>query len=215
MAQVCIELARNMASLIEEIKVLGMSEGANNRERADSRSTVLLEVAYKLYVKQVYTLSLRLLPNVRDAEEVTVRVFAAFSRELPRKWDESRVLARLRELAIDEALRCLWGCIRERLEGQAAVRNCAPARSIDADLEEEKVMPTVALRPLDLATLEALTDRLPDDLRVAFVLSDLEGLDNQTVARHLRVDEPAVRKLINNARLALRRLWLSQTKESV
>lgn len=215
MAQVCIELARNMASLIEEIKVLGMSERANNRERADSRSTVLLEVAYKLYVKQVYTLSLRLLANVRDAEEVTVRVFAAFSRELPRKWDESRVLARLRELAIDEALRCLWGCIRERLEGQAAVRNCAPARSIDADLEEEKVMPTVALRPLDLATLEALTDRLPDDLRIAFVLSDLEGLDNQTVARHLRVDEPAVRKLINNARLALRRLWLSQTKESV
>lgn len=210
-----MELAIDMASLIDEIKVLGMSERANNRERADNRRTVLFEVAYKLYVKQVYTLSLRLLANVRDAEEVTVRVFATFSRELPRKWDESRVLARLRELAIDEALRCLWGCIRERLEGQAAVGNCPPAMSIDADLGEEKVMPTVALRPLDLATLEALTNRLPDNLRVAFVLRDLEGLDNQTVARHMRVDEPAVRKLINTARLALRRLWLSQTKESV
>ena len=204
-----------MASLIDEIRVLGMSERANNRERADSRRTVFLEVAYKLYVKQVYTLSLRLLANVRDAEEVTVRVFAAFSRELPRKWDESRVSARLRELAIGEALRCLWECIRERLEGRAAVGNCTAAVSIDADLKAEKIRPTVALRPLDLATLEALTNRLPDDLRVAFVLRDLEGLDNQTVARHLRVDEPTMRKLINNARLALRRLWLSQTKESV
>ena len=175
----------------------------------------MLEVAYKLYVKRVYTISLRLLANVREAEEVTVQVFAAFSRELPRKWDESRVSARLRELAIDEALRCLWGCIRERLEGQAAVGNCAPARSIDADLKPKKVKPTVALPPLDLAMLEALTNKLPDNLRVAFVLRDLEGLDNQTVARHLRVDELTVRKLINDARLALRRLWLSQTKESV
>ena len=203
-----------MASLIDEIKVLGMSERANNRERAANRRTVLFEVAYKLYVKQVYTLSLRLLANVRDAEEITARVFAAFSRELPRKWDESRVLARLRELTIDEALRSLWVCIRERLEVQAPVGNCAADIAIDADLKAEKVGPT-ALRPLDLATLEGLTNRLPDDLRVAFVLRDLEGLDNQTVSRHLRVDEPTARKLINNARLALRRLWLSQTKESV
>ena len=192
-----------------------MSARTNNRTRSDSRRTVLFEVAYKLYVKQVYTLSLRLLANVRDAEEVTVQVFAAFSRELPRKWDESRVSARLRELAIDEALRCLWGCIRERLEGRAIVGNCAPAISIDADLKAENGSAPVAPRPLDLATLEALTNRLPDDLRVAFVLRDMEGLDDQKVARHLRLDEPAVRKLTNNARLALRRLWLSQTKESV
>lgn len=202
-----------MVSLIKDANILRMS-GTYNRERADSRRTVLLEVAYKLYAKQVYALSLRLLASVREAEEVTVRVFAAFSRELPRKWDESKVLARLRELAIDEALRCLWGCIRERLEGQAAVENSPPAMSIDADLKEGSGSAVIAARPLNLATLEALTSKLPDDLRAAFVLRDIEGLDNQAAARHLRTDEAMMRKLTNNARLALRRLWLSRIKES-
>ena len=197
-----------MASLIDENRVLGMSARAHTRARADTRRTVLLEVAYKLYVKQVYTLCLRLLANVREAEEVTVQVFAAFSRELPRRWDESRVLARLRELALDEALGSLRRSIRERLQGQGA-------GAIDAELKVENRRPAVGLRPLNLATLEALTKELPVDLRVAFVLRDLEGLDHQAVAHHLRVDEPTVRKLINNARVALRHLWLSQTKESV
>ena len=59
--------------------------------------------------------------------------------------------------------------------------------------------------------LVALTERLPDHLRVVFVLHDLEGLSSQRVAMHLRIDEATVRKLIREARLALRRLWLAQT----
>lgn len=202
-----------MASLIEEREILRMSERANNRERAESRRSVLLEVAYKLYAKQVYTLSLRLLASVRAAEEVTVRVFVEFSRELTRGWDESRVLERLRELAIDEALRRMWERIRERHAGRAAVGASSPVMSIEAVPKEGNGSAPVALRPLDSATLDALINSLPDDLRVAFVLRDMEGLSNQAVAKHLRIDEVTVRNLINNARLGLRRLWHSQTKE--
>lgn len=198
-----------MASLIEEMKVFGMSERANSHDRAANRRSVLLEVAYKLFAKQVYALSLRLLANVRDAEDVTVDVFAKFNRELPRRWDESRVLDRLRELAIAEALRRLRECPSERINTQVADRRWSPANISEKRGADGDGNATVR-SPLVSENLAVLTNKLPDDLRLAFVLHDIEGLSNQAVARHLRSDEADVRKLVRNARLALRRLWLSQ-----
>ena len=199
-----------MASLTEEMKVFRMSGRANNRERADSRRSVLLEVAYKLFAKQVYALSLRLLVSERDAEEVTVDVFVKFNRELPRRWDESRVLERLRELAIDEALRRLSARRRERLDWQAATKSSSPDMSMKAGQKEESSSAPVPRPPLDSATINRLIKTLPDELRVAFVLHDVEGFNNQTLAKLLQLDEAGARRLIARARVVLRRLWLSQ-----
>ncbi len=63
------------------------------------------------------------------------------------------------------------------------------------------------LATLDLAMLNDLINRLPVTLRVAFVLHDIEGLDNRAVATHLRVDQTEVRRLVHNARLELLQLW--------
>lgn len=198
-----------MASLTEEMKVFGMSRRANNRERADSRRSVLLEVAYKLFVKQVYALSLRLLVSERDAQEVTVDVFVKFNRELPRRWEESRVLERLRELAIDEALRRLSARRRDRLDWQAATKSSSPVMSMKACQKEESSSVPVPRPPLDSATIDRLIETLPDELRVVFVLHDVEGFNNQTLAKLLQLDEAGARRLIARARVVLRRLWLS------
>ena len=198
-----------MASLTEEMKAFGMSRRANNRERADSRRSVLLEVAYKLFTKQVYALALRLVVSERDAEKITVDVFVKFNRELPRRWDESQVLERLRELAIDEALRCLSARRRERLDWQAATKSSSPVMSMKACEKEESSSAPVPRRPLDSATIDRLIETLPDELRVAFVLHDVEGFNNQTLAKLLQLDEAGARRLIAHARVVLRRLWLS------
>lgn len=198
-----------MASLTEEMKVFGMSRRANNRERAYSRRSVLLEVAYKLFAKQVYALSLRLVVSERDAEKITVDVFVKFNRELPRRWDESRVLERLRELAIDEALRRLSARRRDRLDWQAATKSSSPVMSMKACEKEESSSAPVPRPPLDSATIDRLIETLPDELRVAFVLHDVEGFNNQTLAKLLQLDEAGTRRLIAHARVVLRRLWLS------
>lgn len=198
-----------MASLTEEMKVFGMSGRANNRKRADSRRSVLLEVAYKLFAKQVYALALRLVVSERDAEKITVDVFVKFNRELPRRWDESRVLERLRELAIDEALRRLSAGRRERLDWQAATKSSSPVMSMKACEKEESSSAFVLRPPLDSATIDRLIETLPDELRVAFVLHDVEGFNNQTLAKLLQLDESGARRLIAHARVVLRRLWLS------
>lgn len=198
-----------MASLIVNANVLRMSN-AKGLDQA-SRRTVLLEAAYKLFVAQIYTLCFHLLANSSAAEEATATVFARFSRELPRRWDEARVVSRLRELAIGEAVERLFGDV-------AANASKGPAASVGAPPTPDKMIATRATLDhqqqaglLDSSQLKELTAKLPNDLRVAFVLHDMEGLKDLDVAKHLRVEESDVRALIKRARMELRRLWLSQS----
>ena len=172
---------------------------------------VVLEVAYKLFVAQIYTLCLDLLANSSAAEDATASVFTRFNRELPRRWDEARVVSRLRELAIGEAVQRLFG-------DRVADASKGPTANVGAPSSPEKTVARhVTLgqlepaRVLDSSQLKALTATLPDDLRVAFVLRDMEGLKDLDVTKHLRVHESDVRALIKRARMELRRLWLSQS----
>ena len=196
-----------MASLIVNANVLRMSN-AKGLDQA-SRRMVLLEAAYKLFVAQIYTLCFHLLANSSAAEEATATVFMRFSCELPLRWDEARVVNRLRDLAIGEAVERLFGDVAANASKRPTTRVGAPPAP------ENAVARAVTLvhreRLLDSSQLKELIARLPDDLRVAFVLHDMEGLKDHDVAKHLRVRESDVRTLIRRARTELRRLWLLQS----
>lgn len=196
-----------MASLIENAKILRMSKA--NKLDQTSRKTVLLEVAYKLFVSQVYTLCLHLLASGSAAVEATVNVFARFNRELPRRWDERRVINQLREFAIDEAVRRLYGDVAANAWRARAVKVGAPPAPDETGALDTMLVHKEQARLLDSSTIKELTARMPVDLRVAFVLHDMEGLKEEDVARYLRVHEREVRALIKRARMELRRLWLS------
>ena len=189
-----------MASLIVDAKVLRMSN-AKGLDQV-SRRMVLLEAAYKLFVAQIYTLCFHLLANSSAAEEATATVFVRFSRELARRWDEARVISRLRELAIGESVERLFGNV-------AANASKGPEARAGAPPAPDKMIATRAT--LAHQQLKELIAKLPDDLRVSFVLHDMEGLKDLDVAKHLRVEESDVRALIKRARMELRRLWLSQS----
>lgn len=191
-----------MASVVDQRRIVSMARSTN---REHDRKTVLLEVAYRLHVGRVYTLCMRLLASVRNAEEATIMVFARFSRELTRHWDESVVARRLRELAIDEALQRLWRS-RERLGCQPAAVGTLSAAFFPP---LTKTSDDVAPRLLDPSTINEVIARLPDDLRITFVLHDVEGLNYKDIGKYLRVREAEVRALIISARLEVRRLWLS------
>ena len=194
-----------MASLIVDAKVLRMW---NAKPDQASRKIVLLEVAYKLFVAQVYRLCLHLLANDSAAEDATVKVFARFNRELPRRWDEQRVRNQLREFAIDEAVQRLYGDVVANASRARAVKVGAPPAPDETGALDTMLVHKEQARLLDSSTIKELTARMPVDLRVAFVLHDMEGLKEEDVARHLRVHESKVRALVKRARLELRRLWL-------
>lgn len=165
-----------------------------------NRKRVVLEVAYKLFVAQVHGLCFRLLANRRAAEEATVKVFTQFNREAPRRWNETAVSRQLRELSLNEAMQRL-GAVALVSERQAVSVVLPPTFVTTADHRRA---------PLDGPMLEALVTNLPTDLRVAFVLHDMEGLKAGKIAKYLRVNEDKVRTLIKLARLELRRIWRAQ-----
>lgn len=195
-----------MASLTVEAKAGRMKERPGISEQEEAGGDAQLESAYRRHVALVYTLCLRLLATVQAAEEATVQVFAQFSRELSSWWDEARILARLRQLAIYESI--------------ARLPTHEPAKATDTSFGKAQsrgggggvgsVDSGTAPPTLDQPTLDALVARLPDQLRVAFVLRDREGLSDQTIATHLRVEEAEVRRLVGRARFELRRLWTSK-----
>lgn len=63
-----------------------------------------LKQIYRRYVNYVYTLCLRLLTNIKAAEDATVETFVRFNRELTQWWNEIRIRERLRDLAINSSL---------------------------------------------------------------------------------------------------------------
>ena len=55
----------------------------------------------------------------------------------------------------------------------------------------------------EVGRVEAAMEELPDDYRDVITLSCIVGLQHQDVAREMNRSEPAVRKLLSRARLAL------------
>ncbi len=187
-----------MSSLMVSAKASEMKENTSIEKDRRSSDMAQLESLYRRYVARVYTLCLRLLATVQTAEEATAQVFIRLSRELANWWDETHTLARLRELAIDESLSRVW-------------RGKSQKRAPTVTTSQTPAHPgSVSPPPLNQAALDALSAKLPNDLRVAFVLRDREGLSNGAIAAHLKISEEEVRRLISVARLDLRRLWLGQ-----
>ena len=187
-----------------------MSKTITTSAGEDRQRLVLLQVAFRLYGPRVYTICLRLLGNSDQAQDANVGVFVRFRQELTLQWDERVIVRRLRELAIDEALDRLWGRTREGLR-DAAMAGASQRALADTDRAESRIVRGSAHSSLDPTTLNKLIAKLRDELRVVFVLHEMEGMDDRDIARHLRVRESDVRPLISRARLELRRHWLSQS----
>jgi DNA-directed RNA polymerase specialized sigma24 family protein len=58
--------------------------------------------------------------------------------------------------------------------------------------------------------LDALITRLPATERAAYVLHDVEGMSDASVAIDLLMTEAEMRQRLHNARLQLRAMWLAE-----
>jgi RNA polymerase sigma-70 factor (ECF subfamily) len=167
----------------------------------DKLNVAQIESVYRRYGERIFSLCLRLLANMREAELATVDVFVQFGRRLTTRWDESRTQMYLRELAIDASLAHL-----HKHDDRAAAREALlPAAMVPPHRRGEQEATRI-----EPQTLEALIARLPDNERVAYVLHDVERESEEFIAAHLGVSEAETRRYIRNARLELQRLWRSQ-----
>lgn len=158
-----------------------------------------LESVFHCYVGRIYTLCVRLLNNVKVAEDATVAVFVRFNREPVCEWQEPRIMPRLRELAINEALARLQRLDRE--SEQLTSQHAPSSLSFISGRYHNS---------LDPITLGILIARLSDALRIVFVLHDIEKLSNAAIAARLLIDETESCRLVHAARCELRQSLFPQ-----
>lgn len=154
------------------------------------------------YYTPIYRLALRMLGDSADAEDVLQNTFLKALQHLPAFEGRSSISTWLYRIAANEALMLL----RKRRptlqvdETSDEEDDFAPAQFSDwCCLPEKEFLTDESKRQLDRAI-----DRLPETLRVVFLLRDIEGLSIRETSEALGLSETAVKTRLLRARLHLR-----------
>ena len=170
------------------------------------------EALVRRHEQRVFRLLYRMMGNREDAEDVTQEAFLSLHRHGHRFRREARFSTFVYRVAANAALnrRRALGRNRNRMNqlkvSQEAGFDLPPAPRGP----EEAATGAEAQRRVQSALLE-----LPEDLRVAVLLYDIEGQSYQEVARVLGIPEGTVKSRIHRARNALRELLRSYVGRGV
>ena len=156
------------------------------------------------YYEMIYNLAFRMLNDPQDAEDILQETFLKAYRHLKGFDGRSSLSTWLYRIATNEALMFLR---RRRMETvsideskETETGEQEPLQIIDwCCLPEEELVSAEAQAHLD----EAVT-RLSPNLRVVFVLRDIQGLSTREVGEVLNLTETAVKTRLSRARLQLR-----------
>lgn len=165
------------------------------------------------YSGVIYRLALKMLENSQDAEDVLQETFIKAYNGLAGFDGRSSLSTWLYRIATNEALMLL----RRRKHIQVSIEEPATGASEESEplqivdwccLPEEELLSSESQAYLDRAV-----DKLPDSLKVVFLLRDIEGLSTAETAEVLGLSETAVKTRLSRARLRLRELLSSYYRE--
>jgi RNA polymerase sigma-70 factor, ECF subfamily len=160
----------------------------------------LVEANYEM----IYRLAIRMVNDPQDAEDILQETFLKAYRHLKGFDGRSRLSTWLYRIATNEALMFLR---RKKLDtisidetSDTAEGDKEPVQIVDwCCMPEEEMMSSEAKSYLDQAI-----SKLAPNLRVVFVLRDIQGLDTQEVSQVLDLSETAVKTRLSRARMQLR-----------
>jgi RNA polymerase sigma-70 factor (ECF subfamily) len=174
-------------------------ELVNRVQRGDKKAFDLLVLKYQ---HKVANLVSRYIRNPSETLDVTQEAFIKAYRALPKFRGESAFYTWLYRIAINTAKNFL-----------VAQGRRPPASDLDADTAEqmdlgvrlqENSTPENNLLQEEIAdTVRQAIEELPDDLRTAITLRELEGLSYEEIARAMSCPVGTVRSRIFRARAAI------------
>jgi RNA polymerase sigma-70 factor (ECF subfamily) len=156
------------------------------------------------YSPMIYRLGLKMLNNPQDAEDILQETFIKAYKNIDNFDGRSTVSTWLYRIATNEALMSLRKKRPDTVSFDVPsifdTEPQEPLQIVDwCCLPEEEFLSAESRMRLDEAA-----ERLPDSLRVVFVLRDIEGLSTRETAEVLDISEMAVKTRLSRARLRLR-----------
>lgn len=155
------------------------------------------------YNEVIYRLAVKMMGDPQDAEDVLQETFLKAYRHLKDFGGRSSLSTWLYRIATNEALMLLRRkrdivSLDESLETEEGEQE--PLQIVDwCCLPEEELISAETQKHMDQAI-----QGLPPNLRVVFVLRDIQGLSTQEVSEVLNLSETAVKTRLSRARLRLR-----------
>jgi len=161
------------------------------------------EVLVRRHERRVFRLLLRMLGTREEAEDAAQEAFLSLHRHGHRFRGEARFSTFIYRVAANAALN------RRRSLGRARAREkeLALRQAAGTDLPASPRDPEGSASGAQLqARIQDALLELPDDLRMAVVLYDIEGQSYKEIAQALGIPEGTVKSRIHRARNALRGL---------
>jgi len=173
-------------------------EALRNGDRAEFARMV------EAYYTMIYRLSVKMVGNPQDAEDILQETFIKAYRHLKDFDGRSSLSTWLYRVATNEALMFL----RRKRPEQISIDE--PVNTDEGEVEPVQVVDWCCLPEQELLSSEArlhldrAVEELSPSLRVVFVLRDIQGLSTQETAEVLNLSETAVKTRLSRARLRLR-----------
>ena len=147
----------------------------------------------------VYNVAYRMMGNHHDAEEVAQDAFISAFRARDRFRGDSKATTWLYRITVNAALMRLR---RDKRRKEMTVSEDARPDAPSTDLAE---LPGPAALNSELGEkLTAAVEALPEDLKAAVVLRDIQGLSNNEAAEILDISIPAIKARLHRGRVAIR-----------
>jgi RNA polymerase sigma-70 factor, ECF subfamily len=156
------------------------------------------------YSGVIFRLGMKMLENQQDAEDVLQETFIKAFRSLSGFDGRSSVSTWLYRIATNEALMML------RKHKRVMVSLDEPLENEDGDQEPMQIADWCCLPENELMSAEARAyldqaiEQLPHNLRLVFLLRDIDGLSTLETGEVLNLSETAVKTRLSRARLRLR-----------
>ncbi|MGC2460856.1 MAG: RNA polymerase sigma factor RpoE [Steroidobacteraceae bacterium] len=157
------------------------------------------------YQHKVVKLVMRYLRNPADAEDVAQEAFVKAYRALPQFRGDSAFYTWLYRIAINTAKNALAARDRNPVSYELDLQNTDDSSDMVSRLKDPETPEGLALTEEIRDTVNHSIEELPEDLRTAIVLRELEGMSYEEIAASMDCPVGTVRSRIFRAREAIDR----------
>lgn len=157
------------------------------------------------YQHKVVKLVMRYVRNPAEAEDIAQEAFIKAYRALPQFRGDSAFYTWLYRIAINTAKNAVVSRDRSPIDFDLDLQNSDESYDMQGRLADKETPEALTLTDEIRTTVNAAIESLPEDLRMAIVLREIEGLSYEEIAESMACPVGTVRSRIFRAREAIDR----------